>query len=235
VGGLALVGGLASLCFVRLAGVTLLGEPRSPGAAHAHESSPWMVGPTWLLALACIAIALVPAPVLALLSGTSAEILRRQIEPGPLALGDPTPIALFNLALWAMIATIGVALVSGYRGRLRADTTWGCGYAAPTARMQYTAQSFSELLTARLLPRALRARVKEVTPAGIFPSAGAYSTECVDPLTRGVYEPFFARWAARFVRLRWVQQGQLNVYVVYIVTIVVLGLTWIALRAWIGG
>jgi hypothetical protein len=98
--------------------------------------------------------------------------------------------------------------------------------------MQYTARSFSELSTERLLPAVLRARVTETIPLGIFPVGGAYATEYVDPLTRGVYEPFFDRWGARFSRLRWVQQGFLHVYLVYILTVIVLGLAWTALRSW---
>ena len=42
VGLVALVGGLAVLCFVRLVGIVLLGSPRGEAAAQAHESSPWM-------------------------------------------------------------------------------------------------------------------------------------------------------------------------------------------------
>ena len=45
VGLLALVGGLAAIAFVRLTGIVLLGSPRSEAARHAHESSPWMLGP----------------------------------------------------------------------------------------------------------------------------------------------------------------------------------------------
>ena len=98
--------------------------------------------------------------------------------------------------------------------------------------MQYTARSFSELLAERLLPAVLRARVTQTIPQGIFPAAGGYATECVDPLTRSLYEPLFDRWGARFSRLRWVQQGLLHVYLVYILAVVVLGLTWTAIRSW---
>ena len=49
VGLLALIGGLAAITFVRLTGIVLLGSPRSEAARHAHESSPWMLGPMLLL------------------------------------------------------------------------------------------------------------------------------------------------------------------------------------------
>jgi hypothetical protein len=139
-----------------------------------------------------------------------------------------------NAAVWILLGTLGASLVVSSRRGPASDATWGCGYAAPSPRMQYTARSFSELLAERLLPAVLRARVTQTAPQGIFPTAGRYATECVDPLTRGVYEPFFDRWGARFSRLRWVQQGLLHVYLMYILAVTVLGLTWTAFRSWLG-
>ncbi|TMQ27622.1 MAG: oxidoreductase, partial [Deltaproteobacteria bacterium] len=42
---LAAVGALATLCFVRIIGVALLGQPRSAAAARAHESGAGMIAP----------------------------------------------------------------------------------------------------------------------------------------------------------------------------------------------
>ena len=232
VGALALTGGLTALCFVRLAGVALLGVPRSTRAAEAHESSLWMVGPIWLLALSCVAIALFPAPVLAMMSTVATQLLGSRLLIEDLPRSSLTTLGACNLGLWTVLVLLGMSLLLSYRGRVASDATWGCGYAAPTARMQYTARSFSELLAERLLPALLRARVTQTIPQGIFPATGGYATECVDPLTRSVYEPFFDSWGARFSRLRWVQQGLLHVYLVYILAVVVLGLTWTALRSW---
>ena len=51
---------------------------------------------------------------------------------------------------------------------------------------------------------------------------------CPDPISEKVYEPFFRRWAERFSRLRILQQGKVNVYLVYIVVMVVLALAWVS-------
>jgi hydrogenase-4 component B len=232
VGGLALVGGLAALCFVRLVGVTLLGAARSEPAARAHESSPWMLGPVWALVLCCVAMGVFPRPVLAMLSRPLEQLLVPAVAMEDLVAPGLATLGRCSLALWAMLASLGVVLAVGYRRRTVSDLTWGCGYAAPSARMQYTAGSFSETLTTRLLPPALRARAKSVAPHGIFPTGGSYATECLDPLTRGVYEPLFARWGARFSQLRWLQQGHVYAYVLYILTVVVLGLTWVGYLSW---
>jgi hypothetical protein len=75
-----------------------------------------------------------------------------------------------------------------------------------------------------VLARSGRA-VSLVAPLG---SAAA----CERSLTRSVYEPFLVRWGDRFARLRWLQQGRLHVYLVYIAGMAVIGLLWSSLRGW---
>ncbi len=137
-----------------------------------------------------------------------------------------------NVALWIVVGAFGVLLVLKTR-RAATEQTWGCGYPVPTPRIQYTAGSFSELFAERLLPPPLRALISASPPRGLFPASSNFASECSDPLTRGLYAPFFARWAERFSQLRWLQQGVLPVYVLYILVILVLGLGWLSARAWI--
>src|SRR5206468_12882283 len=127
----------------------------------------------------------------------------------------------------------GVALAAKLRRPAPAPPTWDCGYAAPTARMQYTASSFAQIASAQLLPQALSPRIAEQRPAGLFPAGGEFRSNDADPLTRGWYEPFFTRWADRFVGLRWVQQGVLHAYLFYILAVAVAALAWASLRDWL--
>jgi hydrogenase-4 component B len=113
-------------------------------------------------------------------------------------------------------------------------STWGCGYVKPTVRMQYTGRSFAEMIAEHLLPRFLRLRTNRQAPQGVFPSQSDFRSECPDPFTDKVYEPFFHRWAERFSRLRILQQGKIHVYLVYIMFMVVLALAWVSLRGWWG-
>lgn len=106
------------------------------------------------------------------------------------------------------------------------------GYAAPTSRMQYTSRSFAELMGERFLPRAIRPRVSITPPVGLFPGRSALSSTCVDPMTRSVYEPLVARSGDRFARLRWLQQGMLHAYLLYIVVAAIGLLAWSSLRSW---
>jgi len=235
VGVVSLVGALAGLVFVRLVGVALLGQPRSADAARAHESPAMMVVPMAALALTCAAIGLFPHTVLDALSGVADELLggRAVLAAAEAPIGT---LGGLNAAIWCVVAAGGVAAAFVVRGkRSAADATWGCGYANPTARMQYTARAFSELLSERLVPRSLRPRLSVSRPEGLFPAPSAFAADCRDPATRGFYEPFIEHWGDRFSRLRWMQQGKLHVYLLYVLVALLVGLAWSTVAPWVAG
>jgi hypothetical protein len=98
--------------------------------------------------------------------------------------------------------------------------------------MQYRASGFSELLVARVVPRWLRSPERISPPAGAFPAAASFTSDTADPLTRGAYEPFLVRWGERFARLRFLQQGNVHVYILYIVATAIGALGWVVARDW---
>jgi NADH:ubiquinone oxidoreductase subunit 5 (subunit L)/multisubunit Na+/H+ antiporter MnhA subunit len=235
VGLLALIGGLAAMAFVRLVGIVLLGSSRSDAASHAHESSPWMVGPMLVLLLACFAIAVYPRLLAGLTAGVHAQLLPAGVVPLNWQAYTAPVDTLGIINLWALVALVLTAggLLALTRTTVRADApTWGCGYLRPSSRMQYTGRSFAEMLAEHLLPEFLRPRTSSRLPQGLFPNQGAFAAECEDPLREKFYEPLFARWGNRFSRLRVLQQGKIHVYLVYIVFMVVVALSWVSVRAW---
>jgi NADH:ubiquinone oxidoreductase subunit 5 (subunit L)/multisubunit Na+/H+ antiporter MnhA subunit len=227
---MALVGGLAALCFVRVVGIALLGEPRSPGAAAAHESGPWMLAPCIVLAVACLGSALAPDSLVALHAPVAAALVGATDAGTAVARSMLEPLALADRALLLAIAVVGLGLARRI-GRAARAPTWDCGYATPTPRMQYTARSFSELFAERVLPRWLRPRIALPRALGLFPSAAELGSDSTDPLTRKAYEPLLTRSGDRFARLRFLQQGSLHIYLVYILVTLVLGLAWVAGRS----
>jgi hydrogenase-4 component B len=231
---LATIGALASLCFVRLVGVALLGQPRSGSAAEAHESPIGMVAPIALLAAACVAMGLFARMLSPILGRVAGQILGAPVDAAPVA-SRLEGVARIGVAVWVAVAGAAAVFAFLVRGRRAADDTWGCGYAAPTARMQYTARSFAEIMAEHLLPPMLRTRVTVKVPRGIFAEPGRISSDSTDPVTRSVYEPFLGTWARRFARLRWLQQGSLHVYLLYILAAVTCTLAWTSLRRWRGG
>jgi NADH:ubiquinone oxidoreductase subunit 5 (subunit L)/multisubunit Na+/H+ antiporter MnhA subunit len=236
VGLVALIGGLAGLCFVRLVGIGLLGQARGPEAEHAHESSRWMTMPLVFLAMVAVMAAVFPNTVAGVVSRVIADL-----PGGTPAVAATTAAATegalagvgaFNVLLWLVVGAVtGLSVLRKAQRQIAVGPTWGCGYAAPTARMQYTAGSFSHTVADGLLPRFLRSRVTQVAPRLLFPAESRFSSEMIDPFTRTIYEPFLQRWGDRFARLRWMQQGSLHLYLFYILFATVVGLAWISVFA----
>jgi len=232
-GVVSFVGAVTALCFLRLVGIALLGQPRSPAAADAHESSLSMTAPIGVLVVACAAIALSPTPVVALVVRAGASIQGGTSPASPQA--PLATIGALNGAIWVVAALVAALLaLLRQKGPESPDATWGCGYVAPTSRMQYTGRGFAELFGSKLLPGTLRPRFSSPPTLSLFPAPSSFRSSTDDPLTRGVYEPFFSRTGDRFARLRWLQHGILHLYILYILVVLVLGLAWVSLRAWSG-
>jgi hypothetical protein len=86
-----------------------------------------------------------------------------------------------------------VALASLVRRRLaRYEAppveTWGCGFTAPTARMQYTASSFAQMLVQRFA-WALRPHGVLRPPRGTFPRRASFESHVPDPALDGALLP----------------------------------------------
>jgi hydrogenase-4 component B len=236
VGVLAIIGGLAAICFVRLAGIVLLGSGRTTAPAHAHEANRQMTAPMVILAALCVGVALFPGFVVGFMSGAINQVIGwyrpdQVLADLNAAQVAPATLGWMNLGLWVAIGLAAglLALLCRRNGVAEGDT-WGCGYARPTPRIQYTGRSFAEFLAEHLLPGFLRPRVRVEAPSGLFPKPGAFASTCPDPVEERVYEPFFKRWAERFARLWWLQHGKVYLYLMYLLVLVVLGLTWVYVR-----
>ncbi|MFA5138564.1 MAG: proton-conducting transporter membrane subunit [Elusimicrobiota bacterium] len=233
IGGLGLIGGLAAACFAKASGIVFLGEPRSPHATHGHEA-PWsMTLPMVVLALSCIAIGLFPGPVVrsmaAVVSCASGLPLGEVLIPMEHA---GVSLNMLAAAAWALVA--GVVLLAGLRswllsGRLvDAGPTWDCGYAHPTPRMQYSASSFAQPFT-ELFSGVLFTRLRLDGPKGYFPAGGRLATSTGEVLRDTFFDPVFSWTGRQLGRMRFIQVGRVQVYVLYLV------LTLLALLIWLTG
>lgn len=231
---IAVVGALTVLCFVRLIGVALLGQPRSEQAAKAHESPAAMTAPILILALGCVGMAAAPHVIVRAFATAVSELV-----PSADPISAAPSLATLATIDGVLLALLALGLVAG-RALVRpkdagVDQTWGCGYAAPTPRMQYTARSFAEMMAERLMPGRLGPRVSAPSLTDLFPRAARMDADCADPLTRGAYEPLLSGSAERFTRVRWVQRGSLHAYLLYILVVVLGLLAWISLPVEWGG
>jgi hypothetical protein len=101
--------------------------------------------------------------------------------------------------------------------------TWGCGYAAPTARMQYTGKSFSKSL-GKLLSFILleKKKYKEISAAEIFPSERKHSTHYNDFFVTKIFNGIVDRLLYSMNYFQFIQNGKIQMYILYGVFFIVL-------------
>jgi hydrogenase-4 component B len=221
---LAMIGALAVACFVKVFGAVFLGHPRGEAAERAREAPAAMTLPMAVLAAACFLIGLAPAKVAPLLQrgvaawseGSGASL------PALEALAPLRVVGWAGAVLLVAVAAVSVALLRRMR---REAPTWDCGYAAPSARMQYTASSFAQMLV-HVFSWLLRPSVHVQRIDSIFPGPQKFESHVEDVALAGVVLPFFRGSARWLLRLRFLQQGRVQVYILYILVFVVLLLLW---------
>jgi hydrogenase-4 component B len=227
-GGLGLVGALAAAGFVRVTGIALLGEPRSPGAAAAAEAGRAMRLPLLGLAGGCLLLG-IAGPV-----GLAAALRPLEQLLGPAsdvrAALVPVVSALWRIgAVGGSVALASLLLVVARQRILRRRSariagTWDCGFAGPTPRMQYTASSFAQPLT-RLCAPLLRIRTSGEVPSGPFPRPTSFASRSTD-VTEGLFAGLFAGVAGVAMRLRPLQRGSTQLYVLYTALAALVLLLW---------
>jgi NADH:ubiquinone oxidoreductase subunit 5 (subunit L)/multisubunit Na+/H+ antiporter MnhA subunit len=228
--GLALIGGLAAACFAKAFGIVFLGEPRSEQAAHAHEVGHAMRIPMLVLVAICVAIGLT-APWIG-------KVMIRVV--GDIAGMDPAVVAnvgsnltpiLSRLVVASAVLLVLVGLIIILRRCLLSRRevvkagTWDCGYLKPDARMQYTASSFAQPLTG-LFHVVLGMRELISPPRGLFPKDASFVSESTDVFKNWLIKPIFTAVESAVGRLRWLQHGRLQLYVLYIAVTLLVLLIW---------
>lgn len=225
---LALIGALAVACFVKVFGTCFLGEPRSEHAGHAHESPRSMTAPMAVLAGCCFFIGLAPWLLSGIL-GAATAAWSPELPDAATGLAAKAPLGWLGGMAVVLLAAIGL----GYwalRKRLQSTgtavgTTWGCGYAAPTPRMQYTSSSFAQMLVG-LFGWALRPKVRRPEEMPLFPTPTEFHSEVPDTVLDRAAWPAF-RYAAKLLAwFRVFQQGSIQSYLLYIFITLLALLLW---------
>lgn len=225
---LALIGALAVACFVKVYGAVFLGTARSGHGEGAHESPAVMVAPMGVLAACCLLIGWAPRLVAPALERALRDWAPR-LASGEQSLTVLAPfdwVSIMSLTLTAALVAVGAGLAWLLRRRpLERRATWGCGYAAPTPRIQYTASSFAQILVG-LFAWALRPRSRLPGPLPLFPQRAAFHSEVPDAVLDEAVLPTFRFVAWLFSWLRILQQGNVQIYLLYIFLALVALLLW---------
>jgi len=216
---LVLIGGLALLCFTKAFGIVFLGNPRQKFDHEVKEVPFSQLLPLYLIAFLIVFIGVFPQFFMNVLS-----------QPVNLLAGLPTILdmpfpektaKLLQPVTWGTWIFILIGLtVFGLRKlvmqnrKASVEPTWGCGYIAPTVKLQYTAGSFVRPYSKLFRPFLLSSKTqKEVE--GIFPSGGSYETHIYDRIEKYLVDNPIAAYKAFLGRFLFLQNGKLQFYILY--------------------
>ncbi|MBR5821474.1 MAG: NADH-quinone oxidoreductase subunit E [Alistipes sp.] len=222
---LSLIGGIAVLVFTKLFGVVFLGSPRSHHVAESSEVDNLRIGAMAIPATLILFIGLFPqvairpiAIVAEAITGADKSIAVNHFEPTLKAL---------SASIWVLIAVVLLLYALKHKlqskRKIEEGPTWGCGFTAPNARMQYTGESFSEGLESigrPLMKHTVDGRAVE--KGEIFPLPHKYRVRHSDKV-----DSFLGQWWVQLMHrinqyVMRLRTGRVNNYITYALALFVL-------------
>jgi len=148
---LALTGGLAIACFVKVFGITFLGLHRSTNAKHAHEVNAMMKIGMILMSLVVVSLMLFTPFYMKLFDGVTNQLLHvsiyNKIFPNIWSMHSISDnggiVSPFILLAGLILLTLSIyAIYKSLNIKERVYHTWACGYNT-SAKTQYSATGFA--------------------------------------------------------------------------------------------
>jgi NADH:ubiquinone oxidoreductase subunit 5 (subunit L)/multisubunit Na+/H+ antiporter MnhA subunit len=217
--GLSLIGGLALLCFTKAFGTVFLGTPRMIIKEPVIEARIGTLIPMYASLLVILLIGLFPSFFVKALS------LPVSLFAGKIGDFEQSK-SLFSINALNMVSLCAFGLfgLSGLIFLIRKKvtstksvtvySTWGCGYVAPTSKIQYTASSFVRTYR-KLVQPLLSVEVKKKEIHGIFPNHGQHETHPYDKVEALLID-YPLKYIRHFInRFSFLQNGILQIYILY--------------------
>ncbi|MDD4821676.1 MAG: hypothetical protein PHI48_03860, partial [Bacteroidales bacterium] len=143
-------------------------------------------------------------------------------------------------ANWILLAVVvslwGIRKLVQRKKTVTIASTWGCGYTAPTAKIQYTASSFVKTYT-KLFGTIFLIHRKEKEVEGIFPAEAHHETHPYDIIEHGLIDYPIRKFKEFLSLFLFFQNGKLQFYIIYgilfIVSVILLPLIYDAILLFI--
>lgn len=231
----ALTAGLAAAAFVKIFGISFLSRGRSEHVLHAVEVPRSMLIGKGVTALAALTLGILPFIGINLI--TSAFNIQSAQPASPFdtitlqnASGSNfaslSPFTVVVLLASVAVASYGFVRVVGGPTRQVVYETWDCGFGGLDERMEYTATSFSQPI--RKIFKAFF-RPRNSIQREFYADSNQYmrKTIRVESTTRSLFEehlytPVVSATIFLFDKIRRIQTGKVNSYLLYILITLVL-------------
>ncbi len=206
---LAFVGAVSALSITRAFGVAFLGMPRDASVAPATEVSRWMLAPMGVHAVGVIVLGVIPVLGFKLVQGPTLIAMGSLPKPAVNAL-QPIADTLMWIGIVSGVLVLSIQALIWLRSRVTSQpaashVTWGCGYDAPSPRMQYTGASFSRDFSARFRGVMVMLR-RQKAPVSYFPTESYLITDCVDAVERRLFSVIGHGDASAGELSRWLRE-----------------------------
>lgn len=215
--GLVIIGGMAILCFTKAFGIIFLGTERHHLPINIKEVQFSKLLPKYMIAALILSIGLLPQVFVNIVSIPT-------IQFTALIIPQSHPIELtatlqgISIGSFAFIM-LGVVIFTIKQWTTRnamimMSPTWGCGYVSPSARLQYTANSFVRPFR-KLVRPFLMMNKKENEISGIFPQPAYSQSHPYDKLEAIFIDLPLRRLKGFIGRFKFLQNGNPQFYILY--------------------
>lgn len=218
--GLAITGGLSLLAFTKSFCTVFLGNQRQQFIHEIKEVPFIMRLPQYMIIAIMLSIGFFPEIYFSALerilisSCFSFQLPPPELNGFAVLMGEIGRSSFFFLL---MIILLLWARKFFFRKRqVSYNSTWGCGYVGLSGKMQYTGKSFSKTL-GKLFGLIVKEKKKfnEMGSMEIFPRLRNHSSHYTDLFENKIFEPFVNRLIHGLGYFRFIQNGRIQMYVLY--------------------
>src|SRR5690242_11471881 len=236
----ALTIGIAAATFVKLFGMTFLSKARSKYAINIKEVSHSMILGMTILAAVCVLFGVMPYLGTSLIS-TAFHMSSQPSSPfDTLTIQNSSGTSFANLSMPVVvimlssvsIAIFGFILVLSGNTKKAKYGTWDCGFGSLNERMEYTPTSLSQPIRAvfKVFFRPRNQTEKESFGENSY----LLKTVKIETAIKNIFEellytPIVSSFIFFFDKVRRLQTGKINAYLLYIMITLVLLLLFVRL------
>ena len=206
-------------CFTKAFGLVFLGTPRHHFHDTPKEAGIGKLIPMYAVVLVITSIGLFPKVFITALSKPVALFIHNAGNEFS-SVNIPAGEALSMIGLCAAVFLLVAGLIYFIRKKLiinkpvEFNITWGCGYIGPTEKMQYTASSFIRAYRKLAEPfLSIRKKKKEIKE--VFPKRGDRKRILTIKLRNGLLITLCKLLKGFFNRFTFLQNGNLQFYILY--------------------
>ncbi|HKU33755.1 MAG TPA: hydrogenase 4 subunit B [Candidatus Nitrosotalea sp.] len=236
----ALTIGIAAATFVKLFGMTFLSKARSKHAIHTKEVSRSMILGMSILAAACVLLGVVPYLGTSLIS-TAFHLSSQPSSPfDSVSIQNSSGKSFANLSMpvvviilsSVLVAIFGFIRVIGGNTKKTAYGTWDCGFGGLNERMEYTPTSLSQPI--RAVFKVFFKPHNQTEKESFGENPYLLKTVKIETVVKNIFEemlyaPMVSSFVFFFDKVRRLQTGKINAYLLYIMITLVLLLLFVRL------